>query len=573
MHSYLQRHIRTHGSATTAAEGVSVKASVGGVTTTTTLLSPITLESSGQQGGLIVSQPALNIPPNTSQNYFMIQTSSGLQLIPLSSPTPPPPQPPPAPPPSQPQNYYLLQCPSNSGGQSSLILVPTVNSSNPPPPQQDNQTLPVLQTFQALQSVLNQPQTHMTQFSTIPPPQQQATSIIITNNNQQVAPTTLSTNSLLTKPILGKSTRTTRSRRGRKPKATLLKLAEFPCEKGGNEQTPNCEVLANAPAVVNSLPTPSTFVTSPHVSAKAGDSVSMMSSSASEISPVDTSVTSTVAREPAPPISETSAPEGRTQEVLGDIQTGDALSGGTLAGKQFVLCFENQTRGREEIKLGEGGKSYMLQFETDEQGKKDKEKVGVMSFLHNWGEKKQVERHGQAGGEEVVGGEAASYVLHFHTEASGNSDPASTGTFGQELDSQEVVFELGDGAKMEQEAAEGVQMIALIEGREEGEAGMITEATGAPGCGSAGEEGPEEQASMEGIFQLGSGEEIVIIEVSTSSLRRGNSSGEVLHDSAQAEVKEKMAKGQRSAEDSEERDPFAEDDPEPAYTEPRDAVL
>uniref|UniRef100_A0A7N8XF79 C2H2-type domain-containing protein n=1 Tax=Mastacembelus armatus TaxID=205130 RepID=A0A7N8XF79_9TELE len=98
MHSYLQRHIRTHGSGVPlpcpggdSKDGVAVKASVGGITTTTTLLNPITLEASGNNGSLIVSQPALNIPPNTSQNYFMIQTASGLQLIPLSSPTPTPP--------------------------------------------------------------------------------------------------------------------------------------------------------------------------------------------------------------------------------------------------------------------------------------------------------------------------------------------------------------------------------------------------------------------------------------------------------------------------------------------------
>lgn len=577
MHSYLQRHIRTHGNATAAADGVSVKASVGGVTTTTTLLSPITLESSGHQGSLIVSQPALNIPPNTSQNYFMIQTSSGLQLIPLSSPTPPPPQPPPPPPPSQPQNFYLLQCPSNSGGQSNLILVPTANSSNPPPPPQDNQTLPVLQTFQALQSVLNQPQTHVTQFTTMPPPQQQQqqTRIIITNNNQQAAPPTLLANSLLTKPILGRSTRTTRSRRGRKPKASLPKLAAFPCEKDANDhlQAPNCEALANATtdAHAHSSPPVSTFAPSPHRSTKLSDSVSMMSSSASEIPSAATSVTSAVVTEPRPPVSDTATPECRAQEVLGATQTGDTLSGDSLAGKQFVLCFDNQAREMEELKLGEGGESYVLQFETDGRGKEDKDKVGVMSLLHDWGEKKQTGRQ-----EKVDGGQAESYVLHFHTDASGGSgDPATAGTFSQELDGREVVFELGDGDKMEQEAQEHVQMIALIEGRgeEEVEGALGGEAAGAGVCSGAGEGVREERAGVEGIFQLGSGEEIVIIEVSTSSLRRGDSGGEVLHDGAEAEVKEKMAKGQRSAEDTEERDSLAEDDQGPTYTQPRDAVL
>lgn len=418
----------------------------------------------------------------------------------------------------------------------------------------------------------------MTQFTTMPPQQQQqATRIIITNNNQQAAPPTLSTNSLLTKPILGRSTRTTRSRRGRKPKASLLKLPAFPCEKDANErlQPPNCEALANATADFNadSSPPTSTFASSPHLSAKACDSDLIMSSSTPGISSANTSGTSATATEPVPPVPDTATSECRTQEVLGDTQTGDTLSGDTLAGKQFVLCFDNQAREREEIKLGEGGESYVLQFETDERGKEDKDKVGVMSLLHDWGEKKQAER--QEEGDEGDGGQAASYVLHFHTEASGGGDTTTAGTFSQELDGREVVFELGDGAKMEQEAQEGVQMIALIEGQEEEEeeGGMMGEAAGTPGCGSAGEGVSEDRAGVEGIYQLGSGDEIVIIEVSTSSLRRGDSGGEVLHDGAEADVKEKMAKGQRSAEDTEERDSFAEDDQGPTCTQPRDAVL
>uniref|UniRef100_A0AAV2MCU7 C2H2-type domain-containing protein n=1 Tax=Knipowitschia caucasica TaxID=637954 RepID=A0AAV2MCU7_KNICA len=147
MQSYLQRHIRTHSNTPSvpassggAKDGVAVKANVGGVTTTTTLLNPITLETSANNGSLIVSQPALNIPLNSSQNYFMIQTVNGLQLIPLSTPTPTPPPPPPPPP----QNYLLLQCPSNNGGQSNLILVPTASPSEPQP-------LSMLQTIQTLQ--------------------------------------------------------------------------------------------------------------------------------------------------------------------------------------------------------------------------------------------------------------------------------------------------------------------------------------------------------------------------------------------------------------------------------------
>uniref|UniRef100_A0AAQ5XXS9 C2H2-type domain-containing protein n=1 Tax=Amphiprion ocellaris TaxID=80972 RepID=A0AAQ5XXS9_AMPOC len=509
MHSYLQRHIRTHGGGVSlqgggGKDGVSVKASVGGVTTTTTLLNPITLEASGSSGSLIVSQPALNIPPNTSQNYFMIQTASGLQLIPLSAPAPPPPPPPP---PSQPQNFLLLQCPANSGGQSSLILVPT--AANPP------ENLPVLQTIQTFQ-----PQ--ITQFPSVQ--QQQQTRIIITNNNNTHAPVAAATHSyLLNRPILGRSTRTARGRRGRKPKAALQKPANPPVTNGHT-------------AATELLPPPPVSTTT------------------------DTSG-------PPPGVATAPVPESRPHPAAEQTSTEDGVTG-----KQFVLCFDNEGRAKEGVRMGEAGESYVLQFEgnpaggeadsgvggdgkslvlqfkTDGEAEKGGDKAGVMSLLHQWGEEKAGEGAGAVG----EGGRRESYVLHFHTETQGGAVSGGRERSLQlscsnaqslvPLDGQEVVFELGGGAKMEPETEEGMQMIALIEG----EGGVMAGEEGA-GCSDASgggggvtEGGAAATASMEGIFQLESGDEIVIIEVSTSSLRegRGERGGEAELPQAE-EVKDK----------------------------------
>ncbi|XP_068592150.1 zinc finger protein 628 [Cebidichthys violaceus] len=590
MHSYLQRHIRTHGSGVPlpcpgggGKDGVAVKASVGGVTTTTTLLNPITLETSGNQGSLIVSQPALNIPPNTSQNYFMIQTASGLQLIPLSSPPPAPPPPPPPPPLSQPQNFFILQCPSNNGGQSSLILVPTANN---PPTAPEPQTLPVLQTIQALQPVLNQTQTQMSHFPAISPQQQQQTRFIITNNNNNNANTpvvmstrTLSANSMLTKPILGKSTRTARGRRGRKPKASLQMSAAAPVSQtaGGAPSVTNCDVTRTTESFPSSVST---------VSCTA---VPICSSSTTVAPTVDTSGPSSAVTmvTPATTVSSVSTPAAlEPHTTVGQIRTGD-----TMTGKQFVLCFDNEGRAKEGMNVEEGGHSYVLQFEgdaseeagdggvggegkslvlqfkTDEQseGAKGGDKGGMMSLLHEWDGEKQEQREI---GEE--GSQGESYVLHFHTEAQ-DSDPSSAAfSQGQEtslqlsctptqslvpLDGQEVVFELGGEAKMEQDTEEGMQMIALIEG----EGGMMGE-EGA-GCNSTSGRVTEGGGAMEGLFQLGNGEEIVIIEVSTSSLREGrmdrggdgeiSQSSEVKYESVTVEANEKSAKEHSSAANTE----------------------
>ncbi|XP_061918556.1 zinc finger protein 628 isoform X1 [Entelurus aequoreus] len=439
MHSYLQRHIRTHA-APPRRDGVAVSASVGGVTTATTLLNPITLESTGCSGSLIVSQPALNIPPNTSQNYFMIQTSSGLQLIPLSAAPPPPPPPPPTPP----QNFLLLQCPSAGGSQSSLILIPT--SGNAPP---EPAAVPVLQALN------NQ---HY---------------VIASDNKSPVAVPTHSipANSLLRRPILGKRKHIARGRRGRKPKSSLQKSA------------------------VESAP-------------------------------------------PAAPLPR--RPENTAQAVPARTE------------KQFVLCFEKEGRAKEGADVGEGGQSYVLrfqedhassseaaaaadgklvlQFQTDAQecaaDKASGGKEGVMSLLQEWGGDKPAEDHA---GEAEGGQGGGSFVLHFHAED--QESDRSPGGFRPDggAESQGVMFQVGDESK---DAEEGLRMIALIE--REGDAEDEDAAGGDAGARS--------------IFQLEGGEEIVIIEVSTSSLM------ERAVDSSQSElpnqVKEKSAK---EKDDSEER--------------------
>lgn len=596
MHSYLQRHIRTHGSGVSlpcsggkAKDGVVVKANVGGVTTTTTLLNPITLETNENNGCLIVSQPALNIPPNTSQNYFMIQTASGLQLIPLSSPVPAPPPPPP-PPPAQPQNYLLLQCPSNNGSQSSLILVPT--ASNPPPAQD---SLPMLQSFQAVQSVLNQtPQAQLSQFSTLAQQQQQQqTRILITSNsnniNSSVAmPTqTLSANSLFTKPILGRTTRTG-GRRGRKPKSALQKSQSSACQnKGGGAAVPNSHAssVTQAGAVANTTSgsAPTSHTTMSHCPLSTSCTTVSIHSTSSTVAPlVDTSgplssvtmvspATAVTAAQVSPPVPV--MPEPIAQSTLEEIRTEE-----TMTEKQFVLCFDNEGESK-----GDMGGSYVLQFEDggpggtvdggvvaegnslvlqiktngQHDGEKEGDKGGMMSLLQDWGEEKQ---GGRQTGEE--GNQGESYVLHFHTEA--ESSPTN-GTFsrGQEtslqltctpnsslvpLDGQEVVFKLGSGTKMEQAPEEGMQMIALI-GDEGGMAGELAHCSTATGGVS------EDGGAMEGIFQLESGEGIVIIEVSTSGLRDGEmergEGREICQTSETVEAKETSTKKNNQADNTE----------------------
>ncbi|XP_077383217.1 uncharacterized protein znf628 [Festucalex cinctus] len=512
MHAYLQRHVRTHGGALplpspegARRDGVSVKASVGGVTTTTTLLNPITLEASGDDGGLIVSQPALNIPVNTSQNYFMIQTASGLQLIPLSGPAAPPappPPPPPPPPPAQPQNFYLLQCPSTNGSQSSLILVPTADQ---PPAAPEPASVPVFQTLQTFNS-----RTHA-QVAPFPAvsPQHQHTRVVVTNKDANTAVAPLPADSLLRRPILGKSNRTARGRRGRKPKTALPKLAE----------TPNAGV-ANGNAASESQP---------------GCTATNSGSSQSAAPFQSSSSSADVASSTQASVS-TSLPTTRGNNAQTELS--EINSARTLTEKQFVFCFDNEGQAKEGLNVDEGGESYVLQFEerdvsseeaagtgpggeekslvlqfeANARGDADKagDKSGMMSLLREWGG----EKAGESQSVEGECGQGRSFVFHFHAEEQENDEsrerddglPMSCASAQGlvPLHGQGVVFEVGNESKMAQEAEEGVQMIALIEreGAMMGEDGR--DCSGAAGAG--------------GIFQLEGGDGIVIIEVSTSNL-------------------------------------------------------
>lgn len=165
----------------------------------------------------------------------------------------------------------------------------------------------------------------------------------------------------------------------------------------------------------------------------------------------------------------------------------------------------------------------MLQIDKGDQDKEEKEDDlrRMVSLLHEWDERKQ---------EGTKGNQGKSYVFRFHAEAQDSASSTASFNQGQDnsvelsctptqafvpLDGQEVVFDLGGATKMEQEAEGGMQMIALIEG--EGEM-MAEEGTR---CNTASNAVSEDVGNMEGIFQLQNGDEIVIIEVSTSGLREG----------------------------------------------------
>ncbi|XP_072316866.1 uncharacterized protein znf628 [Eucyclogobius newberryi] len=523
MQSYLQRHIRTHANTPPAPrpgakDGVAVKANVAGVTTTTTLLNPITLETSGNSGSLIVSQPALNIPPNSSQNYFMIQTVNGLQLIPLSTPTPTPPPPPP------PQNYLLVQCPSNNGGQSNLILLPTAAPSSEP------QGLPMLQTFQTLQPVVSQIQQFHNPLQQ-QQQQQQTARFILTqseSNAKETAiapPNALPPNPLFSKPILGKSTRTARNKRGRKSKTA---------EQKSNQAIDDFSIKTAANVVAEPPQPP---VSTSNAAPAQVDTVSLASSAQTE---------------PAPPVStgsETAAQEHVSSKEFvlcfdNEGLTKEATDGEGGGGESFTLQFEGESSGQsvgeDAAKRGESftlqfegessgqsvgedaakrGESFTLQFNTDQDNKKG-DKGRIMSLLQNWGDEKNGEKQSDSNQRE--------FVLHFHAEeqhhetAADNDDdadarfPRGQGDGGLKLtctpdqglgplDRREVVFELEGGAKMGHEQEEGVQMIALIE--REG--------------GATGHGGTQHDGAMEGIFQLEGGQGIVIIEVNTSGMENG----------------------------------------------------
>ncbi|KAL7886512.1 hypothetical protein AOLI_G00042330 [Acnodon oligacanthus] len=576
MHSYLQRHLRTHisgGGATCVKEAGKIIGKGGASETTTTTLSLnmnaagglSSLFSTDGNSTLILSPPNLDIPPNTSQNYFMIQTPMGLQLIPLSNPVPtqpaPPPPPPPPPPPVQPpsQNFLLLQCQSTNGNQPSLILVPTATSANTLPAPSAPQSLPLVQTIPALPQVLAPPQNQISQFQ---PLQTQQRFILTNNNNTPLITAPPQNTTAISRPILGTlgRTRNTRTRRGRKPKA------KAPASGSLVQTTPAPATQASAPSTTSTT-TATAAVTSPanlsqQLNVQVPTSVPPQNSNPVPDTPsVSATVTGT-------PVASTESAPNSPCALAGEPQSAPAAEKlpETLAGEHFVLCFEKETGAREqgegmEVKVEmeggvEGGRSYVLQFEGegeqeeggsgegreksyvlrfqaegDSEGDGAKEKAGMVSLnlLQEWGGERECERMG--------GVEEKSFVLHFQTEPQCDDDvqPSSSYSEGQNEDlglschpaqalmplgGQEVVFELANEAKIEGGTGSGqsVQMIALIEGEgSSSEAGdRFTDPGGVVGTGAG---------QMEGIFQLEGGEGIVIIEVSTSSLREGAEGG------------------------------------------------
>nr|XP_023671225.1 zinc finger protein 628 [Paramormyrops kingsleyae] len=548
MHSYLQRHLRTHTGGSGSTKDGS-RASKGSSTLNLSVntnmgANAISFPEAPAKSTLILSPPNLDIPPNTSQNYFMIQTPTGLQLIPLSAPTPAPPPPPPP----QSQNYLLLQCQSTNGNQPSLILVPTSSAATVAPPTPSPQPLSVVQTVPALQQVLGTNQMQIPPFQTI----QTQPRFILTNTNAPVTSAVVR-NAAPNSQNLRKTSwmRSPRPKRPRRSKAVLQQKAAKP---SGGAPSNLLETLSNSAAGASSttitasttLSTPTPPITVSSVSSSlSAPSVAMTDSK--NISMSDAAV---------PSVSSTWG--GNPTITAPDRKCSDAVGG-----EQFVLCFQKQGEeaGEKERLQAEGGgeESYVLQFggdglgdgrqvgkegsfvlEIQTQGKgetqdrKVTEQVVSLDLLQNWegvdkGEQESgMSREGDGGGE--------SFVLHFQTEGErGEEDPPNTFSAAQRDDlgldchpaqalvpcgQQEVVFELGNDAKMVPPGpGERVQMIALIEGE-----GNTSDTGGT--YNRTGRAVSEGEGSMEGIFQLEGGEEIVIIEVSTSSLREAAMEGE-----------------------------------------------
>ncbi|KTG04902.1 hypothetical protein cypCar_00003777 [Cyprinus carpio] len=236
------------------------------------------------------------------------------------------------------------------------------------------------------------------------------------------------------------------------------------------------------------------------------------------------------------------------------------MEGGNDAGQSYVFQIEGEGQ-QEEGGNSEGGeKSYVLRFQTEGEceGDAGKEKAEMVSLnlLQEW--TGQSEGRGNAEGSVEV---EKSFVLHFQTEPQSEEDIQPSSGFiggpgedlslschpGQALvplEGQDVVFELGDEAKMDGSTGPGdsVQMIALIEGEGNGSGarGSFKSAVGA------------NSGQMEGIFQLEGGEGIVIIEVSTSSLREGGMEATNVGHTLAEGTEDKQANGAREEVMSEE---------------------
>ncbi|KPP75225.1 zinc finger protein 628-like, partial [Scleropages formosus] len=415
MHSYLQRHLRTHGGGSSGSKEGS-RASKGSTTLSlgvnkSTGTSSIPFSEAPAKSTLILSPSQLDIPPNTSQNYFMIQTPTGLQLIPLSNPVPPPPPPP------QSQNFLLLQCQSTNGSPPSLILVPTSNS-----------TSPAFSVAAALPEGSSNPHNMNPALLSVPPHHS--------------------------------------SWDGKLPATTV---DNKPLDIAGGEQVVMCF-------------------------------------------------------------------KKHGEEVDGK----DSVEAGAGCEESYVLRFEEEADGKERearSEVEERG-SIVLQIQADTESKtqdKDKARVVSLDLLPAWdgGQKDGDKELGLEGG---IQRGAESFVLHFQTEEErGVDNPVNTFAEAHRdelslecrpaqalvpLGEQEVVFQLGDDAKIVGPGAgESVQMIALIEGQGTASGAGDSFSTSHGAVGETGE-------SVEGIFQLEGGEGIVIIEVSTSSLREKALEGE-----------------------------------------------
>ncbi|XP_051575899.1 uncharacterized protein znf628 [Myxocyprinus asiaticus] len=563
MLSYLQRHLRTHSSGGVVACTKEMgKVAKGGGAPETTMLSlnmnvlgglP-SLFPTDSNSTLIISPPNLDIPPNTSQNYFMIQTTSGLQLIPLSNPTPtqpaPPPPTPPPPPPPQAQNFLLLQCQSNNGNQPSLILVPTASNTNTLPTPSEPQTLPLVQTISALPQVLAPAQPQIQQYQ----PVQTQQRFILTNNNAPLITSQPQSTPTIARPILGSLSRTRKggTRRERKPKAAIqkpapvIKTTEVKQQLISSAATSKSTTISSATSVASSttefqqlnangdLPSVSSVSSNqvpecPIVPAVGIMSVTQNSNSSpvfrgdSESAPLEEKPVQEISRERFVLCLE----KGMEDGGQGDgVEVKVEMEGGSDAGRSYVLQIKDEGQ-QEEGGSNEGGEnSYVLRIQTEGEDEGDGEKSEMVSLnlLREW--TGQSEGHGTS---ETEGSVEKSFVLHFQTEPHHEDLQPSSGFIGGPgedlslschpaqalvpLEGQDVVFELGDETKMDESTgpADNVQMIALIEG-EGNSSGAGGGFKGAVGANSR---------QMEGIFQLEGGEGIVIIEVSTRSLREG----------------------------------------------------
>ncbi|KAL4616733.1 zinc finger protein 628 [Arapaima gigas] len=547
MHSYLQRHLRTHGGGSAASKEGS-RAPKGSATlnlgvNTSTVANSISFSEASAKSTLILSPPNLDIPPNTSQNYFMIQTPTGLQLIPLSTPAPPPPPPP------QSQNFLLLQCQSTNGNPPSLILVPTSNSTAVCPPMPSPQPVSLVQTVPAVQHVLSSNQTQIPPFQTI-----QAQPRLILTNTSAPATSAVISNSGISQSLKKPSwTRTPRPKRTRRSKGALLKTAPKMALVAPSNLLSTLTVSSMSSSVsVNSTP----------VSTPASSQPVHPASSPAPALP-DTSITPQSVN---PPLVAVPSDHGNWDSSP-PTTTVDDKPLDVAEGEQVVLCFKKQgeeVESKDSVEAGAGsGESYVLRFEEAAGGKERGTGVGaderdsiVLQIQAEAESKAEENNDGRVvslnllpaweGGEKGGGKEldieggiqrgTESFVLHFQTEDErGEGTPVNTFPEAHRdelslecrsaqalvpLGEQEVVFQLGDDAKLVAPGAgESVQMIALIEGQgsSSGAGDSYSTSDGAVG---------QTEASMEGIFELEGGEGIVIIEVSTSSLRDAALEGE-----------------------------------------------